>query len=97
MVRKPKQSPEVFTAYENFIYLLTELELVVEAGAIRWSPATVNSAKRRLEELAAKMHQVIRQIEDEKSDEGPHLDADQGGHASQPGCCALQTPRASEA
>jgi hypothetical protein len=67
VVRKPKRQPEVFSGYENFIYLLTELELVVDAGTIQWSATTAGAATRRLEKLAARTRLAITQIENEQS------------------------------
>ena len=54
--------PEAFSDYEGFIYLLAELELVIESGTIGWSVATATATKRRLEELAARMDRIIEQI-----------------------------------
>jgi hypothetical protein len=55
MARKSKASSELFTVYENFLYLLAEIELVIGSGKIEWSPATTAAARRRLEVLVAKM------------------------------------------
>jgi len=57
---KPK-TPNTFSGNESFAYLLTELELLVESGTIRWSAATAGVAERRLEELAATMRRVAAQ------------------------------------
>jgi hypothetical protein len=65
VVRKPKQLQETFSDYEGFVYLLAELELVIEAGTIRWSVITANATKHRLVELAARMDRIIGQIENE--------------------------------
>jgi hypothetical protein len=58
MARKPKVSSYAFTPYDNFLYLLAELELVVGAGKIEWSSTSVSAARQRLEILAAKMAQL---------------------------------------
>jgi hypothetical protein len=59
MVRKRKTPPKTFGAYENFSYLLTELELLIEAGTVRW-PAGDNAARevqtgRRFVNIARKL------------------------------------------
>jgi hypothetical protein len=61
--RRRKQSPDGFSSYEGFIYLLAELELVIEAGNIRWSLPAANATKYRFEELAIKMGRIIAQID----------------------------------
>jgi hypothetical protein len=65
VARKTRQLPQTFTGYENFVYLLAELELVIEGGTIEWSVATANATKHRLEELARKMERIIGQVESE--------------------------------
>jgi hypothetical protein len=62
VVRKRKQSPDSFSSYEGFVYLLAELELVIEAGDIQWSLPAANATKYRLEELAVKMGRIIAEI-----------------------------------
>jgi hypothetical protein len=39
------------TPYENFLYLLAEMEVAIERGTIRWSPETAKEARRRLGRL----------------------------------------------
>jgi hypothetical protein len=63
VVKKRKQLPEAFSDYEGFVYLLAELELVIEGGTIGWSVATASATKHRLEELAARMNRIIQQID----------------------------------
>ena len=65
MAKKQKRPPEALGRYDNFVYLLAELELVMAAGTIRWSAATAKATKLRLEELATAMGRVIAQIENE--------------------------------
>lgn len=65
MVRKPKTSSEVFTAYDNFLYLLAELELVVGSGRIRWSAPSASRARQRIDVLAATMGQLANKFESE--------------------------------
>jgi hypothetical protein len=55
MAKRSKASSELFTAYENFLYLLAEIELVIRSQKIDWSPTTAAAARRRLEVLVAKM------------------------------------------
>jgi hypothetical protein len=63
MARKPRPPPEVITSYENFLYLLAELELVVQSGAVRWTAAAAIMAARRLDKLAGKMHELAVQFD----------------------------------
>ncbi|MBV9685905.1 MAG: hypothetical protein JO096_01675 [Alphaproteobacteria bacterium] len=65
MARKRRGPLEAFGDYESFTYLLTELELLVQAGTVQWSKATANATKLRLEELAARLQQAITQLERE--------------------------------
>lgn len=65
MVRKPRTPPEAFTNYENLLYLLTELELVVESGTINWSAPSAAAVWRRLDQLTATMHLLVTRIENE--------------------------------
>ena len=48
MVRKPKQRVQLFSDYENFVYLMAELELLIESGTIEWSVGTANATKHRM-------------------------------------------------
>ncbi|MBV9247713.1 MAG: hypothetical protein JO227_00505 [Acetobacteraceae bacterium] len=54
----------MFSDYENFVYLMAELELIIEGGTIRWSLATANATKHRLNELRRRVDSIIAQIED---------------------------------
>jgi hypothetical protein len=65
MVRKRRPPPTVFTSYENFAYLLTELELTVGFGRIKWSAASATAAWRRLDNLTATLRQLVTQLENE--------------------------------
>jgi hypothetical protein len=65
MVIKPRAPRGSFTHHENFLYLLAELELVVGSGKIEWSAASAVLAQRRLDRLAAAMHQLASQLENE--------------------------------
>ena len=65
MARRPRRVLKTFSGYENFAYLLTELELVVEEGNIEWSPPTAEAAVHRLERLTAIMQAIITQTEQE--------------------------------
>jgi len=58
MARKSKASSEPFTVYENFLYLLAEIELVIGSQKIQWSPITAAKARGRLEVLVAKMSKL---------------------------------------
>jgi hypothetical protein len=64
MVRKPKRLPEVFSGYESFSYLLTELETVAGRGDIEWPPSAATAALHRLERL---MKLLIEQIEQDRA------------------------------
>ena len=61
MARKPRPPPQEITSYENFLYLLAELELVVQSGTVRWAAASAVLAARRLDKLAATMHELAIQ------------------------------------
>ena len=69
MVKKGRAEPAIFGDYANFLYLLTELELIVEAGTVHWSKATANATELRLEELAARMKRLATELEKEKRGE----------------------------
>jgi hypothetical protein len=58
MARKSKASSEPFTVYENFLYLLAEIELVIGSQKIQWSPITTAKARERLEVLVAKLSKL---------------------------------------
>jgi hypothetical protein len=64
MVRKPGAPPGSFTQYENFLYLLTELELIIGSGKINWSAASALVVRHRLDKLAAAAHELASQLED---------------------------------
>lgn len=64
VARKRKRVPRAFSGYESFVYLLTELETVVDSGTIRWPAAALAAARVRLELLAASLTIVAGQIED---------------------------------
>jgi hypothetical protein len=50
------------TYYERFLYLLTELEQVVEQGGIQWEAESAVVSQRRLDRLSA----IIRRIAAER-------------------------------
>lgn len=64
MVRKPKPAlaSKPFTSYENFLYLLAELELTVASGNIPWTATSAMVAWRRLDTLAAEVQQRANQL-----------------------------------
>ena len=59
MVRKPRAPPGSFTQYENFLYLLTELELIIASGEIKWSAAAAIAARYRLDKLTAAVRELV--------------------------------------
>ena len=65
MTRKPKTPPKPFTNDEIFHYFLTELELIVALGKIRWSPEAAQAARHRLDRLSATMNQLALQSKEE--------------------------------
>lgn len=67
VVKKRQATPEIFGDYSNFIYLLTELELIVEAGTVDWSKTTAKATTLRLEGLAEKLRQVSALLETEQA------------------------------
>jgi len=58
MARKPKVQAQVFTSYERFVYLLAELEFVVASDTVEWTPASVLTAKTRVDRIASALHQL---------------------------------------
>ena len=64
-MRKSRTPPGSFTPYENFLYLLTELELIVGSNKITWTAASAILAQRRLDKLTAAVHQLVSQLENE--------------------------------
>lgn len=65
---KRKKTAQTFSRYENFVYLLTELETTVDSGTICWSAAAAAAAKVRLNLLEQALDAVIRQIGNERTD-----------------------------
>jgi hypothetical protein len=64
-IRKLKSSPAVPTAvYENFLYLLCEMESAVGRNMIQWSTETAESARRRLENLASALDHIAIRLRD---------------------------------
>lgn len=63
MVKDRKAAPQPFGDYANFLYLLTELELIIEAGTVDWSRTTAMASTLRLEQLAEKLKQVSARLE----------------------------------
>jgi hypothetical protein len=59
--RKPETLRVAFTGYESFVYLLTELELVVEGGTIAWSTESAEIALLRFARLSSTIRRVIAQ------------------------------------
>jgi hypothetical protein len=58
MARKPKEQPQDFSSYERFVYLVAELEFVVASGTVEWTPASVATARNRVDRIAAALHQL---------------------------------------
>jgi hypothetical protein len=62
---KRDSSPVVSTAvYENFLYLLWEIESAVGRNVIQWSTETAESARRRLENLASALNHIAIGLRD---------------------------------
>jgi hypothetical protein len=61
MKKKRTIPPEAFSGNEIFHYFLTELELVVASGTIRWTAASTIAARSRLDKLAAMIDQLRTQ------------------------------------
>jgi hypothetical protein len=47
--------------YENFLYLLAEMEAAIDRGTIRWSPETAKAAQRRLGRLFMRLDAIATQ------------------------------------
>lgn len=62
MRKNRKAPPETFSGNEIFHYFLTELELIVASGTIRWTAASTVAARNRLDKLAAMMDQLQNQL-----------------------------------
>jgi hypothetical protein len=67
MARKRNVQPQVFTGYERFVYLLTELEFVVASGTVEWTPASATMARDRVDRIAAALHQLEFAIKNRQS------------------------------
>jgi hypothetical protein len=65
MLRKPRAPQAAFTGYESFIYLLTEIEIIIGSGTVKWSAATALAASQRLDRLAASVRQLGKRVDDE--------------------------------
>jgi hypothetical protein len=60
-----KSSAALSTAvYENFLYLLWEMESTIERNVIQWSTETAESARRRLENLASALDHIAIRLRD---------------------------------
>jgi hypothetical protein len=55
MSKKPTDQRWVPTAYENFLYLLHEMERVLERGQIQWPAGKARIIKDRLARIARKV------------------------------------------
>ena len=65
MTTKPKLQPDVFTGHERFVYLLTELELIVGSGAVNWTATSVIAARDRVDRIAEAIHELVTRIKHE--------------------------------
>jgi hypothetical protein len=52
-------------AYENFLYLLAEMERALERGTIQWTPASAQSAQRRLVNMFAELGVIAVRLGEE--------------------------------
>jgi hypothetical protein len=59
MSNEPGGTP---THHENFLYLLGELERVVERGVIEWNAESALAAQHRLDRLAAMVRRIAAGI-----------------------------------
>ena len=55
-------------AYENFLYLLREIEVSIERGNIHWTEESAQSAQRRLADILAKVIVETIRLHDAQSD-----------------------------
>jgi hypothetical protein len=63
---KPKTHPAAAdAAHENFLYLLAEMERTLERGTIRWTPASAQSAQRRLVNMFAELGVIAVRLGEE--------------------------------
>jgi hypothetical protein len=60
MSRRPKASAA--SAFESFLYLLTELEWVVDRGVIEWSAVSAEAAQHRLDKLSAELSRIASKL-----------------------------------
>jgi hypothetical protein len=48
------------TPYENFLYLLAEMEKALERGSIDWPPGAAKAAQRRIARLFVQLDAIIK-------------------------------------
>jgi hypothetical protein len=53
-----RRMDDVPTRYDNFLYLLAELEQAIERNTIQWDAKSSISAQRRLDRLTAKLRRI---------------------------------------
>jgi hypothetical protein len=65
-MRKSKPGrPARVTAYDNFLYLLTEMEATIERGGIRWTAESAEAAQHRLANVLADVVAIAVQLRPE--------------------------------
>ena len=61
-MNNPPADPPRLTRQEDFLYLLSELEEVMEMGGVEWDPDSAVSAQERLDRLAAIMRRIAAEL-----------------------------------
>jgi hypothetical protein len=62
--RKPNPAARG-AAYDNFLYLLAEMERTLERGTIQWTPASALAAQRRLVNMFAELGVIAIRVGEE--------------------------------
>jgi hypothetical protein len=62
MPRRRLDPTVAVAAYENFLYLLWEMETSLTRGTIRWTPETAQAARRRLVKVSADLSVIAARL-----------------------------------
>ncbi|MBV8398810.1 MAG: hypothetical protein JOZ17_08720 [Acetobacteraceae bacterium] len=60
MRKKPLDERSLPTAFEHFLYLLTEIERILERGQVVWPPGQADRVQDRLARIAQTVAQASR-------------------------------------
>jgi hypothetical protein len=62
MSKPPRGRPGPDAEYENFLYLLAEMERAIEQGTVAWSVASAEAAHHRLEKLSTELVRIASKL-----------------------------------